>query len=430
MDELNTYLQNNRTLPQQLQEPPPDGLWMVVAIPACAEPNVVNTLQSLWECDRPNAPVEIIILFNSHEYDEDDVVEMNQNIYWLVMDWARRHADPKIHYRFLQLLNIPRDKATIGWLRKAVMDEAAGRLSLAGNPDGIIVTLDADCEVSSNYLTGIEAWFHLHPEAEAATLHFEHPLHGPLDSSLYKGITLHELFLRYYAEGIRYSGFPYGWLTLGSAMAVRAAAYAKAGGMNTRVAFEDFHFLKQFMTPDRFGQISEITVYPSPRESTRIPAGTGQVQHRWMRQKDNYYLAYDPRSFRDLKTFAEQIPGLYSLDKPNEYNRFIMELPQSVISWLTDSNFYEQLLEVKARSDTPESFIQAFYQRFDAWWVRQYIRHSRDHFYPEIRVEEASSRLLEWITGRVLGTPIPQDLLDLFRLRQQQRVRQPRKIVV
>jgi hypothetical protein len=53
-------------------------------------------------------------------------------------------------------------------------------------------------------------------------------------------------------------------------MACRASAYVAAGGMNRRLAGEDFYFLQQVHKTSGVAALYGTTVHPSPRSSQRV----------------------------------------------------------------------------------------------------------------------------------------------------------------
>ena len=93
----------------------------------------------------------------------------------------------------------------------------------------------------------------------------------------FDGIAAYELHLRYHVRVQKWIGFPYAFQTIGSAMAVRAWAYVKQGGMNRRHAGEDFYFLQKISWLGPISELSTVTVFPSPRLSGRVPFGTGKA---------------------------------------------------------------------------------------------------------------------------------------------------------
>ena len=61
------------------------------------------------------------------------------------------------------------------------------------------------------------------------TIYFEHPIEGDeYPPEVYDAIIQYELYLRYYLQALRYTGYPYATHTVGSCFAVKASVYAKA----------------------------------------------------------------------------------------------------------------------------------------------------------------------------------------------------------
>ena len=103
------------------------------------------------------------------------------------------------------------------------MDEAVHRFNRINNPDGVILNLDADCLVEQNYLKSVCNELLKKSDRAACSIYFEHPLSGnDFPENIYKFITLYELHLRYYFQGLAFSGFPYVFHTVGSSSAVKA----------------------------------------------------------------------------------------------------------------------------------------------------------------------------------------------------------------
>ncbi len=116
-------------------------------------------------------------------------------------------------------------------------------------------------------------------------------------------ITLYELHLRYYFQGLAYSGFPYVFHTVGSAIAVKALPYVKAGGMNRRQAGEDFYFIQKLVPAGGYFNLNSTTVYPSPRTSSRVPFGTGASMAQTNSEQGSIFLTYNIQAFKELRTF-------------------------------------------------------------------------------------------------------------------------------
>jgi hypothetical protein len=112
-------------------------------------------------------------------------------------------------------------------------------------------------------------------------------------------LALYEISLRYYVLGLRSTGSPYAFHTLGSAMAAEADAYAAVRGVPRREAAEDFYLLGKLA---KLGPIARAPTSPirlRQRLSDRVPFGTGPATRQiaaTLAAGDDLHF-YDPRVF-------------------------------------------------------------------------------------------------------------------------------------
>ncbi|TNE50195.1 MAG: hypothetical protein EP344_17500, partial [Bacteroidetes bacterium] len=272
------YFDKHALYPPLLRTAPEAGLAFVVTIPCHDEPDLLLTLETLRACTQPKQPVEVLVVVNSAEDSPTGVKARNTATVEQATAWARSCSRADLQFHILHFPDLPPKHAGVGMARKIAMDEAARRLTAAGNPAGVIACLDADTQVQTNYLIALEDFFAQHPGCPAANIYYEHPINGnAYTPEIYTAITQYELHLRYYVHALRWAGLPTSTQTVGSAMAVRADAYQAQGGMNRRKAGEDFYFLHKFSPLEGFAGITATTVIPSPRISHRVPFGTGKA---------------------------------------------------------------------------------------------------------------------------------------------------------
>jgi hypothetical protein len=275
------------------------------------------------------------------------------------------------------------------------MDEALTRFLKAGNTAGVIASLDADCVCAPNYLTCLVTHFEKHPKTPGCTLYFEHSLDDNLDPRLQAGIIQYELFLRYYVQGLRFSGFPYAYHTLGSCMAVRSEVYAKQGGMNRRQGGEDFYFLHKIIPLGNFSEVLDTIVMPSPRASHRAPFGTGKAQCQWLTNKQqSSYLTYAPQVFMDLQMFFSNMDRFYTVS-PHEFYWFT-PLPETIINYLIAQRFPEKLVKIQQHVASVQTFRKRFLQWFNAFQVLKFIHWATELYYPKQPITDAAAQLLAW----------------------------------
>lgn len=410
--EANQYLTKHQLYPFQIMTSPAPGLRLCVVIPARNEPTLLETLASLWRCERPRHPVEIIVVVNASEVDSAQVRQTNERTVWLTHEWAKGHNAPELSAHVVHFPALPRRHAGVGLARKLGMDEAVARLHAAGSVDGVIASLDADCTCAPSYLVSIERFFVEHPRAPGASIYFEHRVDENEEPVLATGIARYELFLRYYLQAQRYAGFPHAFHTVGSCMAVRRRGYERQGGMNRRQAGEDFYFLHKLIALGDYGEITDTIVAPSARASDRTPFGTGATMRAWSKNKQSLELTYAPECFRVLRDLFDSVPELFTYSQ-RQTGAFIDALPVTLREFLVDKRGLECIAEIRANCASSRTFSGRFFRWFNALKVLQYVRKaSRD--YPSISLEKASRLMLEWRGVPVRARDL-RGLLDAYR---------------
>lgn len=384
-----SYLQKHRALPRQIHLRPVSDLGLVVVIPCHHEPDLLRTLDSLEACEPPRVAVEVIIVINAGSNHPATVHQMNADAQTAFTAW--KQTPRRYRYHLIVAHELRPKHAGVGMARKIGLDEAVDRLEQAETKTGLLVNLDADCTVAPNYLQAIEQWFARHPNMEAASLAFEHPLAGhTFEPAVYAGILRYELYLRYYVQGLRWAGFPLAYHCIGSAMAVRASAYQAQNGMNRRKAGEDYYFLQKFMQLGTLGDLTETTVYPSSRPSDKVPFGTGRAIRAWLQGTYSMYEAFDLRSFAELRQLVEAVPTLYSGEPP--------ELGSVMKAYLQRLKVAEVLPELRAHSASEAGFVKRFWAWFDGLKALQFMHFAREGSYPDQPLPASAAELYQRIT--------------------------------
>jgi hypothetical protein len=272
----------------------------VVVIPACDEEAwLFLTLASLAE-----NPVEsltktlILVVINQSTQASAAVCAANRRML------QRLQADPL--RQSLQLawvdatspgLELPVGGA--GAARRLGLDLALARLSPDGDP--IMICLDADTLVESNYIASLQQHFS-ESKAGGAVLAFAHQ--AAESEELQAAIDRYELFLRSYVLGMQLAGSPYAFHSIGSTMACRATSYVGVAGMSQRPAGEDFYFLQKLAKSFGVESVRGTCVYPAARVSGRVPFGTGPTLERLLIEPDGQ-LFYPLAAFLLLGDFLK-----------------------------------------------------------------------------------------------------------------------------
>jgi hypothetical protein len=409
------YFQRFGFCAPQICHPPASDLGLVVVIPCCNEPDLIGSLESLWDCQRPACTVEVIVVINAASNASPESWAQNERTWRETTQWISNHTDPKISFHCLYFPALPPKRAGVGLARKIGMDEAAGRLE-AVTANGVVACYDADCRCDRNYLTALWQHFQEHPRCPACSIYFEHPLSGPLEAQVYEAAAAYELHLRYYVQALRYAGFPWAYHTIGSSMAVRAPVYMAQGGMNQRQAGEDFYFLQKIIPLGGFLDLTQTRVLPSPRPSDRVPFGTGRAVRAHL--AGTTIATYPLPAFLDLKTFLAERPRW----RPAEALAHPHAWSPAIRTFLQTQEFEQALEEMRGNTSSDEAFQKRLFRWWNGFRVLKFVHHARDGFYSSRPVEAESSRLLALLTGQdhAAAEPSGRILLEMYRRRDRE----------
>jgi len=161
----------------------------------------------------------------------------------------------------------------VGMARKIGFDialslRAAGRIASPW-----IHSTDADTILPSDYFDQTAA---LDAAGTGAAIYsFEHRFDP--DPALGEAARLYEISLRYYVLGLAWAGSPYAYQSMGSCLAIPAAAYARVRGFPRRNALEDFHALNKLAKVGRILRLAGQPLRLEGRISERVPISTGKA---------------------------------------------------------------------------------------------------------------------------------------------------------
>jgi glycosyltransferase involved in cell wall biosynthesis len=372
---------------------PNSEMGISIVIPCFREPEILETLNSLQQCNLPSQQVEVIILINHSEVASEEIKTFNSETKAELDSWVLKNQKGGVKYFVLGPIELRKKWAGAGLARKRGMDEVISRFNKLNKRNGIIVSLDADTLVDKNYLVEIERYFKVNPKDVGATISFQHQTHGLQEKQL-EGIRLYELYLEYYKQALDFSGYPYSMFTIGSAFAVTAEAYVKRGGMNRRQAGEDFYFLQNLVQFGKVGVITTTKVYPSARLSDRVPFGTGPVLQKWMNGEEDLTLTYNFQAFADLKKMFEIKEHFFKIDE-SEFKHIISDLPESIQQFILNDNFWKELEDLNKNCSTIKSFQNRFFQKFNAFKILKYLNFAHTQFYGKLKLADQIDQLNE-----------------------------------
>ncbi len=380
---------------------------LIIVIPCHDEPDLLTTLDSLWCCHPPPCPVEVVVVINGSAEDGAEVRRRNRLTHEAALAWLDAHREAERRFYLLFEPDLPARQAGVGTARKIGMDWAMTRFADAQRDSGVIVCLDADCVVASHYLEALHTHFATHPQTPGCSIYFEHPW-ADLPPCQQQGIIQYELFLRYYVQGLRWSGFPHAFHTIGSSMAVRAAPYRRQGGMNRRKAGEDFYFLQKIIPLGQFTDLCTTTVFPSARLSHRVPFGTGRAMADGLSGARDLGLVYDPQHFHTLGLLFRQVERLYR--EPDA----LVEGPEVLRLFLERHQWGAQWAEMRTNTASLPAFRKRFFQGFNGFQVLKYIHFATAHSGQKVPVAQAAATLLTWMGVADAATDCPA-LLSRYR---------------
>ena len=364
---------------------PSKDLKIIVVIPSYNEKNIQPTIDSLFlKQDDFSFNVEVIILINNSESETKEIKEQNLLTLKKLQNLSGTYIKSNMHLIPVLIGDLDSKHAGVGWARKLGMDLATQRFRTL-NFNGIIVGLDADTLVESNYFNSIYSFF-LNNNYNAASIHFEHPVSGNSFSDVhFKQIIYYELHLRYYKNSLKYSNLPYSFHTIGSAFALTTSAYARQGGMNRRKAGEDFYFINKLIKGEVFGEINDTTVIPSPRISNRVPFGTGRAILEGLNTQKDLSLTYDFQSFEIIYSWINGIEN-----KDFKYENF----PEILKAYMGEEIWIKHHTMMLNNTNSHKSYLKLFYNIFDAFWMLKFIHFLRDNYYPNSSLLENTNALL------------------------------------
>jgi hypothetical protein len=408
------YLSGRTVFPQLIQERPDPGTGLIIVIPAYNEPQVTDVLDSLSECTPPGCGIEVIIVVNSPLLASPCERELQKVTIGNILSWKYDHPGSFFRLHAIDSTELEPVDWAVGLARKTGMDEAVRRFDQVGKPDGVIVSLDADCRVEAGYLAEICNQLYKINGRSGCSVYFEHPLKGEaFPDNYYSAITRYELHLRYYFQGLSFTGFPWVHHTVGSAIAVKALAYVKAGGMNRRKAGEDFYFVQKLVQGGGYFNLNTTAVYPSPRASGRVPFGTGATIGRLTGIRGEVMLTYNIEAFRDLKRLFSLVSQELLYNSADE-TCLHASLPESVRSFISGEEWSRRIREIRMNTSGEKSFAKRFYSWFNMFMIVKYMNSVHRGFYKKLPVGEAASELLAEI-GHKSELKDPSDLLEQFR---------------
>ena len=389
--QLDKYLRNRAVAtPWQLDGSTGTKFNAAVVVPALAEARALPLLlASLAGNPKDSLRQTLILIVVNHRIDapEAQKAENRQSLAWL-------HSDPfpQLELAWVDASSVGLElplKDGVGLARKIGFDLALPRLDWEKSP--LLISLDADTLVEPTYLPAIYAHFS-QSRCAGATLPFRHQL--ATDPQQEQAIRHYELYLRSYLFGLQQAGSPYAFHSIGSAFACQAAAYLKAGGMNRRLAAEDFYFLQQLAKTGGVEMLRGTLVAPSPRFSGRVPFGTGRAVQEQVERGGVLF------SFSSVAAFSMLHDWLLLVSDHWDGSAEMLLTRAAAISpvlsdFLQSLKFKSNWAKLQKNHSGRQQFSAAFHCWFDGLRTRQFL--IRAEFKSSVApATDSVGRLLAW----------------------------------
>lgn len=251
----------------------------------------------------------------------------------------------------------------VGWARKITMDYIA---DLASDYD-IIISIDADTQIESNYFESIISSFNTHKKSIAISIPYYHKLTD--DNKLNRSILRYEIYMRNYSLNLWRINNPYHFTALGSAISLPVWAYKKIGGLSPVKSGEDFYFLQKLSKTGFVLNWNPVKVYPEARYSDRVFFGTGPALIKGSKGDWKSYPIYHYSLF-------DKIGELFGLFGKIYYDNLNNKDIEFLKNFSIDKDWW---LNLKTNFKTETHFVKACYEKFDALKILQFLKENQNY---------------------------------------------------
>jgi hypothetical protein len=387
------------------------GFCGVVVIPALAESATLFATLCSLATNPPELCKRFLVLIVVNHRDDAPDSDKHDNLATLKRLAAGDSRLSQLNLAWIDAaspcLEMPLKGGGVGLARRIGLDLALTRLApLSADP--ILVCLDADTLVRSDYLSALTRHFE-QSSCGAAVIPFRHQ--QGLSTQSDRAIMRYELFLRCYVLGLSLAASPYAFHSVGSAMACRASAYMKIGGMNNRSAGEDFYFLQQLARTVGVEQLSGTVVFPSQRASHRVPFGTGRSISRILAEGVGEVLFYQTTCFKILGEWLALVSSRHDTDN-NELLLTAAGISPELAEYLDLIKFRDIWPKLRKNNPEPKALLSAFHGWFDGLKSMKLIHHLSAGPFPRCEPEISVPELLQW-SGLEAVTTL-EDQLELL----------------
>jgi len=390
-----------------------ENISQVVVIPAYAEKEMLfSTLSSLAQNHPSSLEYSLIlcVINNKSDTPSEQVSNNQTTIEYLdalvrKKDLGKFKSDQKVYPQLLKIADtqlklsyidasskgceIPKSDGGVGMARKVGMDMGLRLLRKSCSEKKLIISLDADTLVQTNYLAEIKNYFT--SKIKTAIVAYEHQMPDNYEGQA--AICCYEIFLRYWVLGLKYAKSPWAFHSIGSTIVTSTDSYLKVRGMNRREAGEDFYFLNKLAKIGSIDYIRNTCVFPSARSSSRVPFGTGKAVERFLSDRKKEYLLYDPRIFIIISQWLEFMNTAF-LIREDEILIQANRINPALKLFLEDSRFADAWSKIRRNAKEEKTRRHHFHDWFDGFKTFKLIKYLTKTVYPQIDMFEALAEIL------------------------------------
>lgn len=254
----------------------------------------------------------------------------------------------------------------VGLARKIGTDIALKLINQGVIQSPIIHSTDADARLPKDYFNQTQP-----SDAAGWVYAYRHRLPAP--EHLKTAMRLYELKLSHFTGGLTWAGSRFGHASLGSIIAVNAAAYAQVRGFPKRATGEDFYLLNKLAKIGSIIRLQGARVVLSPRLSHRVPIGTGTGVRALIDQNlEKTALFYNPETFRHLQALLTALATAETTDTIKAISN------PKIQSYFASSNCLSTFQKLEANAGRQNHFQRALLNWFDGFQQLKFIHHLRD----------------------------------------------------
>lgn len=159
--------------------------------------------------------------------------------------------------------------------------------------------------------------------------------------------------------------------------------YIKCEGMNRRKAGEDFYFLEKAAKHTHIPVVHDALVYPSSRESERVPFGTGRRIIRHNRHEINPDRIYDFTTFEIIRKWYDAARDFSMRTTSEDLSITALSIHAGLSEFFKQSGFFDVFDKIKQNSRTDAQLRKQISGWIDSFRILKLIHYLRDHHLPE-----------------------------------------------